>query len=268
MPTPLVASCGAHRPAWPALLSCIGLGAERHRTPGRRQRSETCCTCAHDHVNSWSWHQGHWGLSAKRSVEHLRSPTSSGSPLQVTKQLRMSCRVPMRVRLPGAHLAHAQHPNQCSGHPSQCFTPKHHSLLQPRRPDRCGLRGPRVGGKATSPLPSRGPQHGVKKWGKGGPPGKIGGNFAWHTQRSNVLSTCWRRMGDNGGVGGGGWHLHIIIMARQVCGTPPVAGGFMCNVRQIVRRLAHKLEHAVHQQRTVCTVAVDQPVLIGAGDGH
>ena len=26
------------------------------------------------------------------------------------------------------------HPNECSGHLSQCFTPKHHSLLQPRNP--------------------------------------------------------------------------------------------------------------------------------------
>ena len=35
-----------------------------------------------------------------------------------------------RVRLPGTHPA----PNQCSGHRSQCLTPKHHSLLQPRNP--------------------------------------------------------------------------------------------------------------------------------------
>ena len=64
----------------------------------------------------------------------------------------------------------ARHPNPWSGHPSQCLTPKHHSLLQPRLPDPCRLGGPRVGGMATSPLPSRGsPDMGTKngkKWGQ------------------------------------------------------------------------------------------------------
>ena len=47
----------------------------------------------------------------------------------------------------------ARHPNQCFSHLSQCFTPKHHSLLQPRLPYPCCLGGLRVGGMATSPLP-------------------------------------------------------------------------------------------------------------------
>ena len=40
------------------------------------------------------------------------------------------CAQPMRVRLPGAH-QRAQHPNQCSGHLSQCFTLKHQTVLDP-----------------------------------------------------------------------------------------------------------------------------------------
>ena len=48
------------------------------------------------------------------------------------------------------HTRCARHPNQCSGHLSQCFTPKHHSLLQPRLSDPCCLGGPCVGGVATS----------------------------------------------------------------------------------------------------------------------
>ena len=62
---------------------------------------------------------------------------------------------PMRARLPGAHLR-TLHANQYSGHLSQCFTLKHHSVLRPRLPDPCRLGGPRVGGVATSPLPSPG----------------------------------------------------------------------------------------------------------------
>ena len=59
----------------------------------------------------------------------------------------------MRIHVPGAHPAH---PNQCSRHLSHCFTAEHPSLLQPRLPNPCRLRGPRVGGMATSPLPSQG----------------------------------------------------------------------------------------------------------------
>ena len=86
-----------------------------------------------------------------------------------------------------------RHPNQSSGHPSQCSTPKHHSLLQPRLPDPCHLRGPRVGGMATSPLPSRGsPTRGQKMGKRGGNWGEIGGNFAWRAQCTTVLSHTQR----------------------------------------------------------------------------
>ena len=83
--------------------------------------------------------------------------------------------------------------NQCSGHPSRCFTPKHHSLLQP----------PRLH-QATQPLPSRGPpcgRHGyvtpafsgvpntgTKNGKKGGQRGEIEGNLARHARRASVLS--------------------------------------------------------------------------------
>ena len=88
-----------------------------------------------------------------------------------------------------ARARRARHPNQCSGHLSQCFTPKHTSLLQPRLPHPCGLGGPRVGGMATSPLPSRGsPTRGQKMGKRGANRGKIRGNFAWRARRANVLS--------------------------------------------------------------------------------
>ena len=34
----------------------------------------------------------------------------------------------------GTFARRTRHPNECSGHLSQCFTPKHHSLLQPGNP--------------------------------------------------------------------------------------------------------------------------------------
>ena len=49
-----------------------------------------------------------------------------------------------------ARRAGRAHPNQCSGPLSQCFTTKHHSLLQP------------TGTLSTSPLPSWGPHGGEK----------------------------------------------------------------------------------------------------------
>ena len=70
---------------------------------------------------------------------------------------------------PGLQInAPAIHPNT--------LPPKHHSLLQPRLPNICRLRGPGVGGMATSPLPSRG----SSTWGqkKGDNWGKAGENFA------------------------------------------------------------------------------------------
>ena len=71
-----------------------------------------------------------------------------------------------RGRLPGA----PGHPNQCSGHLSQCFNPNPHSLLQPRLPT------PAVSGAHVwaewrhHPCLLEGPQHGDRKWGKGPKP--------------------------------------------------------------------------------------------------
>ena len=36
--------------------------------------------------------------------------------------------------LEGTIALRTRHPNECSGNLSQCFTPKHHSLLWPRKP--------------------------------------------------------------------------------------------------------------------------------------
>ena len=46
--------------------------------------------------------------------------------------------------------------------------PPNNQSLQPSLPDPCRLGGPRVGGLATSPLPSQGSPTRDKKWGKGG----------------------------------------------------------------------------------------------------
>ena len=97
--------------------------------------------------------------------------------------------------------ARAQHSNQCSAHLSQCLTPKHHSLLQPRLPHPCRARGPRVGRMATSPLPSQGsPTQGQKMGNRGDNWGKIGEIFA---RCDNVLSQpCGGDRGMRGGRAG------------------------------------------------------------------
>jgi len=78
--------------------------------------------------------------------------------------------------------------HQFSCHLSQCFTPKHHSLLEPRLPNPCRLRGPRVGGMAKSPLRSRASPTRGQKMGKGGDIWENeGGDFArraTHTEYS------------------------------------------------------------------------------------
>ena len=68
----------------------------------------------------------------------------------------------------GAYIRPARPASKRSGHLSQCVTPKHHALLQPKLPDPCGLGGPRVGGMATLPLPSRGSPTRGQKMGKKG----------------------------------------------------------------------------------------------------
>ena len=93
-----------------------------------------------------------------------------------------------RARIPGAHPARARHLSQCSSHLPQCFTPKHHSLLQPRLPNPCRLGSPRVGGMAASPRPSRGSPTRGQKWDKRGTKGKIGKPFARCARRAHVLS--------------------------------------------------------------------------------
>ena len=76
--------------------------------------------------------------------------------------------MPLIDGLESTFARHARHPNECSGHPSQRFTPKRHSLLQPRLPNPCRLGGPRGGGMATSPPDFSGvPNTGTKKGGKG-----------------------------------------------------------------------------------------------------
>ena len=90
----------------------------------------------------------------------------------------------------GTFARRARHPNQCSGHPPQCFTPKRHSLLRPRLLNPCRLGGPRVGGMAASPLPSRGsPTRGQKMGERGDNWGKIGGKLARRVRRTNVNIT-------------------------------------------------------------------------------
>ena len=91
--------------------------------------------------------------------------------------LRHCLSLGLRVRL---------HPDPCAGHLSHRLTPKHHSLLQPRLHSPCRLGGPRVGGLATSLLPSRGSptqgqkmgKPGDKKWeSRGTKNGKTGGQL-------------------------------------------------------------------------------------------
>ena len=110
------------------------------------------------------------------------APAASGPPSNTHRRRCLFCsgaiaarrpEVPpadtWRVRLPGAHPAHARHPNPYSGHPSRCFPPKHHPLLQPRLPNPCRLGGPRQRGQKT---------------GKGGTARRIGENFAWRGRRA------------------------------------------------------------------------------------
>ena len=69
--------------------------------------------------------------------------------------------------LAGTFARRARHPNECSGHLSQCFTPKHHSLLQPRNPAHCMTVGDQIHphffaqqmGQSHAPYPCR-PHHG------------------------------------------------------------------------------------------------------------
>ena len=112
----------------------------------------------------------------------------------------------------------ARHPNQCSGHLSQCITPEHHSLLQPRLSNPCCLGGPRVGGMASSHCPLGGPQHGDKKWEKGGTTGENWGKTlpgapgALMYSHSAPRDQCWWAGRASGmgkglgkwGAGGGG----------------------------------------------------------------
>ena len=73
-------------------------------------------------------------------VRRLWSPAKSvavGMGTVGTSVYLVACRHPQRVRLPGARPARARrvrHPNECSGHLSRYFTPKHDSLLEPRNP--------------------------------------------------------------------------------------------------------------------------------------
>ena len=96
------------------------------------------------------------------------------SGFAIASTIPTSCRTEGTV----ACTRRARHPNQCSIHPN-ALPPKHHSLLQPRLPNPCRLGGPRVGGMAPLPLPSRGsPTRGQKM-------GKKGGN--WGGNRGNVF---------------------------------------------------------------------------------
>ena len=90
----------------------------------------------------------------------------------------------MRVRLPGARPMCTQHPNQCSGHLSQCFTPKHQSLLQPKLPwgPTCGRNGyttPAIWGSRT-----RG-----QKMGKGGD--TVLSVVPWSRQKREMIRTLF-----------------------------------------------------------------------------
>ena len=92
-----------------------------------------------------------------------------------------------RARLPPTVARRAQHPNQCPGHRSRCFTPKH-SLLQPRLHHPCRLGGPHVGRRAASPLPFRGSlARGQAMGERGGQLGESRGNFARCARCANVL---------------------------------------------------------------------------------
>ena len=85
-------------------------------------------------------------------------PSSSAGPIHTPlapKPFQGAVVVLSPANTEGMFARHARHPSQCSGHPSQRFTPKHHSLLQPRLPNPCRLQGPHVGGMATSPLGPR-----------------------------------------------------------------------------------------------------------------
>ena len=80
-------------------------------------------------------------------------------------------------------------PNQCSGHPSQCFTPKHHSLLQPRLPNPRRLGGPLVGRNCYStPAFSGVPNTGTRNGEKGGQLGEDRGKLAQRARCADGLS--------------------------------------------------------------------------------
>ena len=133
-----------------------------------------------------------------RCVHCRRTSAAPVPPLSLTLQLQYPPGTPPHGGRTFAR--RARQSNQCSGHrPQRPHPPKHHPLLQPGLPNPCRLGGPRVGGMATSPLPSWGsPTRGQKNGGKRGQPG---GN------RGKICPAHPARQGRDGGGGGRGFWL-------------------------------------------------------------
>ena len=70
----------------------------------------------------------------------LEARHSKNMPTFTLHSTRLQCNKNQNEKLLGdiamqvTFARHAQHPNQCSSHLSQCFTPKHYSLLKPSNP--------------------------------------------------------------------------------------------------------------------------------------
>ena len=74
--------------------------------------------------------QRQWGLFPMAAMPaHPQTHTNQPTPPQIHPR-----HTTWQGHLEGTFAPRAQYPNECSGHLSQCFTPKHHSLLWPRNP--------------------------------------------------------------------------------------------------------------------------------------
>ena len=87
------------------------------------------------------WFVVHFSLKVPEAFMAMKSDTYGGNRIAFPQIPHSSAycthnspQFLLRGYVCPAHARRARHANECSGHLSQCFTPKHHSLLKPRNP--------------------------------------------------------------------------------------------------------------------------------------
>ena len=157
----------------------------------------------------------------------VRRMSQSGPSLGLSARARRPGAPPFIPSRLGGYICRARprHPHQCPGHPSQCLTPKHHPLLQPRPPLTPAVSGAhlRANGCITPAFPgspTRGQKMGKKgdnRWGnRGNPwPGAPGALTYFLVPRR--VPTCL-----SFGVDGTPMTTARTRDRRTRCGTPPV----------------------------------------------